>query len=213
MSATEAAGLTVNPGTFTIHDDRRVGRRPDRQEQAVRVRRLEKQDDTRPLTTFTSNPGGAPVGGNTTRVNASGSQPRSARISRTNFNYDTGPFDNIPKKTPGKPWMLKGDYNINSANKVTFRYNQLDSSSDVPPERIGGARHEPADQHDAVPELRQLRTTRFSRTSSRASASGTRCSARMTNNLLVGYTKQDESRGADQPASRSSSSAPAMAAP
>src|SRR6185295_1304239 len=29
---------------------------------------FEKQEDTRPLTTFTSNPGGAPVAGNTTRV-------------------------------------------------------------------------------------------------------------------------------------------------
>ena len=27
--------------------------------------------------------------------------------------------------------MLKGDYNLNNANKVTFRYNQLDSSTDV----------------------------------------------------------------------------------
>ena len=51
--------------------------------------------------------------------------------SQKNFHYDTGPFDNIPKLTPAKPWMIKGDYNVNSANKVTFRYNQLDSNTDA----------------------------------------------------------------------------------
>ena len=56
------------------------------------------------------------------------------------FNYDTGPFDNIPKETPAKPWLLKGDYNINNANKVTFRYNQLDSSSRRQPVRLVVAR-------------------------------------------------------------------------
>ena len=47
----------------------------------------EKQEDTRPLTTFTSNPGGAPVGGNTTRVHRVGSRRAQrvpvARISTT----------------------------------------------------------------------------------------------------------------------------------
>ena len=101
----------------------------------------EKQDDTRPLTTFTSNPGGAPVGGNTTRVLRVGPRRALSSFLSTKFNYDTGPFDNITKITPAKPWMLKGDYNVNNANKVTFRYNQLDSSSRRQPERIGGARH------------------------------------------------------------------------
>src|SRR5262249_19046389 len=109
----------------------------------------EKQDDTRPLTTFTSNPGGAPVTGNTTRVNQSDLQTLSNYLS-TNFKYDTGAFDNIQKKTPGKPWMLKSDYNVNNANKVTFRYTQLDSSSDVP--QNGSA---------ALGTSRQTNTTNF----------------------------------------------------
>ena len=90
----------------------------------------EKQDDTRPLNTFRSNAGGEPVGGNITRVLTSDLSALSSFVS-TNFKYDTGAFDNVPRLTPGKPWMLKGDYNVNSANKVTFRYNQLASSTDV----------------------------------------------------------------------------------
>ena len=51
-------------------------------------------------------------------------------VLRHNFNYETGPFDNVPKRTPAKPWMIKANYNVNNDNKVTFRYNQLNSSTD-----------------------------------------------------------------------------------
>jgi hypothetical protein len=128
---TNAAGLPVNPGTFTTYVTGTWAGGPVIKNKLFAFGAYEKQDDTRPLTTFTSNPGGVPATGNTTRVNASDLSTLSSFLSK-NFNYDTGAFDSISKKTPAKPWMLKGDYNINSANKVTFRYNQLDSSSDVP---------------------------------------------------------------------------------
>ena len=63
----------------------------------------------------------------------------------SNFKYDTGPFDGISKKTPGKPFLVKGDYNINDSNKVTFRYNQLNSSTDVQPVELVVARLRPPD--------------------------------------------------------------------
>jgi len=188
----EAAGLTVNPGIFTVHTTGVWAGGPIVKNKLFAFGAYEKQDDTRPLTTFTSNPGGAPVGGNTTRVNQADLAALSSYLS-TNFKYDTGPFDNIQKKTPAKPWMLKGDYNINSANKVTFRYNQLDSSSDIP--QNGSA---------ALGTSRQTNTTNFlsyansnysilenlkSGVGEWNSVFGT-----MTNNLLIGYTKQDESR-------------------
>src|SRR5262249_46510719 len=54
----------------------------------------------------------------------------SALLS-SKFNYQTGPFDGITKNTPAKPFLVKGDYNLNANNKVSFRYNQLSSSTDV----------------------------------------------------------------------------------
>ena len=126
----EAAGLAFNPGIFTTYNTGVWAGGPIVKNRLFAFGSFEKQDDSRPLTTFRSNPGGAPVGGNTTRVLASDLTNLSSFLS-TNFKYDTGPFDGITKLTPGKPFLVKGDYNINNANKVTFRYNQLRSSTDV----------------------------------------------------------------------------------
>src|SRR5262245_22810468 len=190
---TEAAGQTVNPGTFSTKTRGVWAGGPVIKNKLFAFGAYEKQEETRPLTTFQSNPGGAPVGGNTTRVLTSDLSGLSSFLS-TNFKYDTGPFDNISKVTPGKPWMLKGDYNVNNANKVTFRYNQLDSSSDVPQSGSG-----------SLGTSRQTNTTQFLTFSNSNyqilenlrsgvgewnSVFGT-----MTNNLLVGFTHQDESRG------------------
>jgi len=50
---------------------------------------------------------------------------------RSTFNYETGPFENIDDETPAKRFLIRSDYNINNANKVSFRYNQLDSFTDT----------------------------------------------------------------------------------
>src|SRR5207249_6528863 len=126
----DAAGLPFNPGTFDTTVTGTWAGGPIMKNKWFAFGAYEKQEDTRPLTTFLSNPGGAPVSGNTTRVLTSDMQGLSNFLSQ-NFSYDTGGFDNVTRLTPGKPWMLKGDYNVNTANKVTFRYNQLDSSTDV----------------------------------------------------------------------------------
>jgi hypothetical protein len=49
----------------------------------------------------------------------------------TNFKYDTGPFNELPDETPAKRFLLRSDYNINNSNKVSFRYNHLNSFSDT----------------------------------------------------------------------------------
>jgi hypothetical protein len=127
---TNAAGLPFNPGTFKTTDTGEWVGGPIVKNKLFFFQSFESQNDNRPLTTFLSNPGGAPIAGNTTRVLTSDLTALSSFV-QTNFNYATGPFDNIPKVTPAKPWMIKGNYNISNNSKVTFRYNQLESNTNV----------------------------------------------------------------------------------
>src|SRR5207247_1024890 len=112
---TTAGANRYNPLNFTTHTTGVWAGGPIVKNKLFAFGLFEKQDDTRPLTTFTSNPGGAAVGGNTTRVQASDLSFLSSFLL-SKFQYDTGPFDNIPKHTPAKLPMIKGDYNVNSAN-------------------------------------------------------------------------------------------------
>jgi hypothetical protein len=191
---TTAAGLRLNPGNFTTHTTGVWAGGPIVKNKLFAFGNYEKYEDTRPLTTFTSNPGGAPVGGNTTRVLASDLTALSAFMS-SKFNYDLGSFDNLTKLTPAKPWMLKGDYNVNSANKVTFRYNQLDSRS--PSAQNGSSALGTVGRPTGSTNFLGFAISNYSLLENLKSGVGEWNSVfgNMTNNLLIGYTKQDESRG------------------
>jgi carboxypeptidase family protein len=189
----EAAGQAFNPGTFDTTVTGTWAGGPIMKNKWFAFGLFEKQEDTRPLTTFQSNPGGAPVGGNVTRVQTSDMQGLSDFLNK-NFNYDTGPFDNISKLTPAKPWLLKSDYNINSSNKLTVRYIQLDSSSDIPQSgssSLGTSRQQNTTQFLTFANSNyQILENLRSPVGEWNSVFGN-----FTNNLLVGFTHQDESRG------------------
>src|SRR6476660_1922539 len=106
---TEASGLPFNPGTFKTTDTGEWAGGPIVKNKLFFFGSFEKQEDNRPLITFTSNPGGAPVGGNMTRVLTSDLAGLSSYLA-TNFKYDTGPFDGLQQVTAGKPWLIKGTY-------------------------------------------------------------------------------------------------------
>ena len=127
----EAAGLPFSPGTFDTTVTGFWAGGPVVQNRIFAFGGFEKQSDVRPLVTTTCNPGGAPVAGNMTRVLCSDMAGLQSYLKQS-FNYETGAYTDIPDNTPAKPWMIKGDYNLNGSNKITFRYNQLDSSSNSP---------------------------------------------------------------------------------
>src|SRR5262245_474198 len=192
---TDAGGQVVNPGTFDTNVNGVWAGGPIVKNKWFAFGAYEKQSDTRPLTTFMSNPGGAPVTGNMTRVLTSDMQGLSDYLKK-NFNYTTGPFDNIPKLTPAKPWMVKSDYNVNSANKITFRYNQLDSSTDAL--QSGGTSLGNYSRSTTSTQFLSFANTNYQILENLKSGVGEWNSvygSTLTNNLLIGYTHQDESRG------------------
>jgi hypothetical protein len=190
---TTAGANRFNPGNFKTRTEGVWAGGPIVKNKVFAFGSFEKQEDTRPLTTFSSNPGGAPVAGNTTRVNASDLQGLSNYL-QTNFKYDTGPFDNIQKITPAKPWLVKGDYNVNNANKVTVKYNQLDSNSPI---LQSGSSSLGLSRGVNTTQFLTYQNSDYAILENLKSGVGEWNSVfgNMTNNLLVGYTHQDESRG------------------
>src|SRR4029079_1956297 len=191
---TEAAGQTFNPGTFDTTDTGEWAGGPIIRNRLFFFESFESQSDKRPLTTFVSNPGGAPATGNTTRVLAQDLTNISALLS-SKFNYQTGPFEGISKATPGKPFLVKGDYNINSNNKVSFRYNQLHSSAD---QNLSSSSSLGFGRPNFSTNFLNFQSSDYSIFENIKSGIGEWNSvvgSSMSNNLIMGYSKQDESRG------------------
>jgi hypothetical protein len=129
-SGSEASGQTVNVGTFTYRNTGGWAGGPIVKNKLFAFGNYEDELSKSPLTTWRSNSGSEATGGQVTRVLASDLTALSAYL-KANFNYDTGPFDNVPRETPAKRFLIRSDYNINNSSKVSFRYNYLDSFTDT----------------------------------------------------------------------------------
>jgi hypothetical protein len=130
MVGTQAKALTVNPGTFTYGNTGGWASGPVEKNKLFFFGSYESESLTQPGTSFRANNGGEPAVGNVTRVLASDLDTLSAYLKK-NFNYDTGGYQGYNFPTPAKRGVAKADYNLNNANKITFRYNQLNSSTPV----------------------------------------------------------------------------------
>ncbi len=119
---------------------------------------------------------------------------------KNNFNYITGPYEGYDFKIPSTRFLARLDYNLNDRNKLSLRYNLLNSSSDILVSTsnslgFGCRRYNPpicsslyalnfANSNYAI--LENIRSIVGEWNSS--------ISSNMSNNLIVGYTSSDESR-------------------
>lgn len=155
----------------------------------------EDESLTQPGTTWQACPGTGCRTGNVTRVLASDLNTLSSYLS-SKFGYDTGGYEGYDFNVPGKKFLFRTDYNINLKNKISARYMQLDSSTDVlvsDSSSLGfGSRRTRLDalnfQNSNYSILENIRSLVGEWTSTFGGSAA--------NSLLVGYTKQDESRGA-----------------
>ena len=125
---TETAGFPVNPGTFTFRNTGIWAGGPVVRNKVFVFGNYENERDVRPINTYRANNGGEPVTGSVTRVLASDLNTLSAYLKQ-NFGYETGGYQDLNDPTPAKRYLLRSDYNLNNSNKISFRYNQLESSS------------------------------------------------------------------------------------
>ena len=192
---TEAKGLAFNPGDFETTNTGVWAGGPILKNKLFAFGSFEKQDDTRPLSTFVANAGGQAAAGNVTRVLASDLNAISTLLSG-GFGYDTGPYEGINKLTPAKPFLVKGDYNLNNSNKISFRYSRLDSSTDVllsTSSSLGFGRSSGTNttflgyQRSNYSILEDYRSGIGEWNSTIGST--------ISNSLTIGYTTNDESRG------------------
>src|SRR5688500_4859909 len=130
LVGTEAKDLTFNPGTFDFSNYGGWAAGPIVKNRLFFFANAEKEQNEAPGTTFRANRGGEAAAGSTTRVLASELDQLSAFLAQR-FDYETGPYQDYSHLTPGRRLLAKIDLNVNSRNKLSVRYNQLDSETDV----------------------------------------------------------------------------------
>jgi hypothetical protein len=155
---------------------------------------FEDEKETRPGTTWKANAGTDPITGNTTRVLASDLDGLSSYL-KSKFNYETGPYQGYDNLTVGTKFLVKLDYNINDKNKLSLRYNHLNSSTDV---LMSGSSSLGFGNRNFRSEALNFQNSNYSimeNIRSLVAELNSRIGNNVSNNLIVGYTYQDESRG------------------
>jgi outer membrane receptor protein involved in Fe transport len=190
---TEAKGLAFNPGEFSFRNTGVWGGGPILKNKLFAFGTYEDEEDSRPITTFRANAGGEPVGGNITRVLASDLTQLSSVLAQR-FNYQTGPFGAVDDLTPVKRFLLRNDYNLNSSNKISFRYNYLDSVTDVIVNASGSLGRGRGTNTTNFLSFQNSYHQQQENIRSGISEWNSIIGTSMSNSLIVGYTTQDESR-------------------
>ncbi len=127
---TEAKGSKVDPGKFSFNMFGATISGPVIENKLFFFVNFEKEDLIQPGTTYLANDGSQTPGGNITRVMKSDLDGLSAFL-KDKFNYATGPYQGYDFETPALRLILKLDYNLDDKNKISLRYNHLDSKADI----------------------------------------------------------------------------------
>lgn len=194
LVGTKAGDLTRDPGTFNY---RQVGVRiggPIIPDKLFFFGSFEDESLTQPGTTFKARPDtSTPVGGNITRVLAS-DLDRLSQFLKTNFGYDTGPYQGYDFKRPARRFIGKLNLNLDDNNKFILRYNHLDSETDV---LVSNSSSLGAGSRRSNTNGLNFANSNYGILENIRSIVGewnSVLSEDMANNLIVGYSYHDESR-------------------
>ena len=140
-----------------------------------------------------ANNGSQAQSGNVTSVLASDLKGVSDFL-RTNFNYETGPYQDYNMGRFANKLLLKLDYNLNKSNKISIRYTYLDSDQDV---YISGSSSLGLGGRRGANAL-SYQNSNYIINDDIQSIVGewnTVISNKISNNFIVGYTYNNEDRG------------------
>ena len=193
MVGTKAKGAAVDPGTFNFRNSGGWASGPIVKNRAFFFFNYENESFTQPGTTFRANKGGEQAIGSVTRVLATDLDNLSSFL-KSKFNYDTGLYQGYEFETPAKRILAKVDYNIGDANKLSVRYNDLNSKTDVLLSNssslgFGTRRSNLTGLNFSNSNYQILENIRSIVGEWNSILKNT-----MANNIIVGYTHQDESR-------------------
>ncbi|MCP9767483.1 TonB-dependent receptor [Lacihabitans sp. LS3-19] len=145
---------------------------------------------TTPGTTWQANRG--QTGSNVTRTLATDLDAVSAQMSKLGF--ETGPYENYNFSTTGNKFLARVDWNINQKNKFNIRVSKLDGGSQNPISNStsagAGNRGNNSTSMSYFNSGYVLNEDYFST----LAELNTTISNKLSNNLIVGYTKNNEDR-------------------
>jgi hypothetical protein len=193
LVGTEAGDLAFDPGSFNYYKLGATLGGPILRDKLFFFASYEGDRLTQPGTTFLANAGGEPVEGNVTRVEASELDALSTYLA-TNFGYETGPYQGYDHRTPATRILTKLDFNINDRNKLSLRYNHLDSDTDV---LVSNSSSLGFGTRRTVSTGLNYQNSNYIILENIRSLVGewnATLGANKANNLIVGYTHHDESR-------------------
>lgn len=189
----DAGATRFNPGTFRFGQFGATLGGPVIKDRVFFFASYEQDELTQPMTLFTANKGGEAVTGNTTRVLASDLDQLSSFL-QSKFNYATGPYQGYDRLTPSDRFLGKLDFNLGARQKLSVRYSQLNSVADIPMSSssslgFGGRNGTSNSMSFANSNYGILENNR-----SLVAEHNVQFGGNMANQLIVGYTKSDESR-------------------
>ncbi|HTR98587.1 MAG TPA: carboxypeptidase regulatory-like domain-containing protein, partial [Bacteroidota bacterium] len=189
-----AGANTYNPGTFKYNKITLSLGGPIIKDKLFFFVNYEGDKTTQPGTTFTANPGGATAVGNMTRVLASDLDQLSSFL-KGNFGYNPGPYQGYNFETPGKRYLAKLDFNLDESNKIMVRYNRLDSQTPVLCSNSSSLGFGNRRSSNFGLNFSASNYTILENDYSYVGEWNSIVSNSMSNNLIVGYSYSDESRG------------------
>ncbi len=189
----KAHSATYDPGTFKFAQ---IGVRlggPIIRNKLFYFVNYESDGLSQPGTTFLANPDGRPEANNTTRVLEKDLTDLSSFLS-SKFNYVTGGFSGYSLKTPSARIIAKVDFNANERNKFSLRYIQLDSKADQLTSNSGSLGN--GDRRSNLNSM-SFANSGYAILENIKSLVGewnSQVGSSASNNLIIGYTTNDESR-------------------